>query len=105
MKYIIPIFILIFILAPMVVQAQGAVDKLLNLLDYIGLVLYWIGAAIALIVVLISGIQYMTAGGNEEKATKAKKTLIYGLIGAAIIAASGFILNLIEDILHKANIM
>ena len=55
--------------------------------------LYVIGFAVALIIVVIGGISYMTAGGDEEKTGKAKKTIITGLIGAAIILLAGIILD------------
>lgn len=55
--------------------------------------LYVIGFAVALIIIVVGGISYMTAGGDEEKTGKAKKTIITGLIGAAIILLAGIILD------------
>lgn len=40
---------------------------------------------VALVVIIIGGFMWMTAGGNEEKVGKAKKVLIQGLIGLVII--------------------
>lgn len=45
-----------------------------------------IGAILFVVVVLIGGLQYMMALGNEESTSKAKSTLTYGLIGLIIIA-------------------
>ena len=42
-------------------------------------------ALIAIIIVIIGGFEWMTAGGNEDKVTTAKKRLTYGIIGLAII--------------------
>ena len=61
--------------------------------------MFFIAAGLAIIVIVWAGIMYMVAGG-EEKATKAKKTLLYGLIGAAIVFSSGFIINLLMEILY-----
>jgi hypothetical protein len=61
--------------------------------------LYVIGFAVALIIVVIGGISYMTAGGDEEKTGKAKKTIITGLIGAAIILLAGIILDTLAKFL------
>lgn len=61
--------------------------------------LFFIAAGLAIIVIVWAGIMYMVAGG-EERATKAKKTLLYGLIGAAIVFSSGFIINLLMEILY-----
>jgi len=40
---------------------------------------------VAVVVILIGGFMWMTAGGNDEKVGKAKKILIQGLIGLVII--------------------
>lgn len=61
--------------------------------------MFFIAAGLAIIVIVWAGITYMVAGG-EERATKAKKTLLYGLIGAAIVFSSGFILNFLMEILY-----
>jgi len=45
-------------------------------------------ALIAIIIVLLGGFQWMTSGGNPEKVGSAKKTLIAGLVGLAIIFLS-----------------
>ncbi|MFA6521999.1 MAG: hypothetical protein WCT24_00145 [Patescibacteria group bacterium] len=43
---------------------------------------------VAIVIVLMGGFKWMTAGGNDEKVTEAKKLLIAGVIGLAIILAS-----------------
>jgi len=45
-------------------------------------------ALIAVVMILIGGFRWMTAGGNEEKVEGAKKLLIAALIGLVIILAS-----------------
>lgn len=105
MKRLIPIFVLIFLLMPTVAFAAPcgttgpSAAKLCLLLINIRNILWYVGWFIALIVIMIAGIMYMTAGGKQEQVDKAKKWLLYGIIGAAIILASGFILNIIKDLL------
>lgn len=48
-------------------------------------------AAIFFILIIYSGIQWMTAGGNEEKVTKARTRLINASIGLAITVTAYFI--------------
>ncbi len=43
---------------------------------------------VAVVIILIGGFQWMTAGGNEEKVEKAKKMIGAGVIGLAVILAA-----------------
>lgn len=52
--------------------------------NIVNLVLGFLGL-IAVVIILIGGFKWMTAGGNEEKVGEAKKLLIAGLIGLVII--------------------
>lgn len=54
-----------------------------------------IAAAACIGVIIWAGITYGTAGGDEDKVEKAKKHLIYGVIGVAIIIAAYGITQLI----------
>ena len=53
--------------------------------------------ALAMIMIVWGGITYMTAGGDEEKVGAAKKRVIWGLVGAAIIIATWAILTIIKN--------
>lgn len=112
MKYLIPILVISFLILPFIVRAAGCnscdcldalgmprVAKLCNLIDDIGFILYVFGAGFAIVMIIAGGIMYVTAGEGEDKAKKAKKTIINGLIGAAIIAASGFLFNLVANLI------
>lgn len=46
----------------------------------------------AVVVILISGVRYMTAGGDAQKATGARHTLIGALVGLAIISFASLII-------------
>lgn len=52
-----------------------------------------IAGSIMLIILIINGIRYMSAGGDERKAENAKKAIRWVLIGIIIILASGIIIN------------
>lgn len=43
---------------------------------------------IAVVIVLLGGFKYMIAGGNDEKTNEAKKLIISGIIGLAIILSA-----------------
>ncbi len=53
----------------------------------INLVLGLLGL-IAVIIILIGGFKWMTAGGNEDKVGEAKKMITQGLIGLVIVLAA-----------------
>ena len=41
-------------------------------------------AIVATLVIIYGGVQYLTAGGNEDNVANAKKTISYGIIGIVI---------------------
>ncbi|MFC1787622.1 Mbov_0395 family pilin-like conjugal transfer protein [Patescibacteria group bacterium] len=43
---------------------------------------------VAVIVILVGGFKWMTAGGNEDKVKSARKVLVSGVIGLVIILAA-----------------
>ena len=43
---------------------------------------------IAVVIILLGGFKWMTAGGNEEKVGEAKKLIISGIIGLVIILSA-----------------
>jgi len=117
MKYLVPIFLLMFLGFPLVANAQFQLchiftgydlseigpfgQKLINLLELITSLIVLIGIGIAVIVVIIAGIKYMTAGGDQAKVTEARKALTYGLVGFAIAVGAMFILCLVAEILSN----
>jgi len=58
-----------------------------------------IAVLIAVLMIIYSGFLFMTAGGEEEKITKAKKTLIWSLVGLAILIMGENFITLIKNIL------
>jgi len=57
-------------------------------------ILYWLLAIlsiVALIGFIIAGIMYLTAAGDETQAGKAKKAMMYSIIGV-IVGLSGFVI-------------
>ncbi len=97
-KTFLPYLAVIILFAPLLVSAaipRGGMELsgVVALIDKASDWLYVIGFAIALLVIIIGGISYMTAGGNEDRQKTAKKTIITGLVGAAIVLLAGIILG------------
>ncbi len=81
----------------------GLSDK--SVLDIISTLIGWLLAIfgfIALMGFIISGLQYLTAAGDEGQAETAKRNMQYSIIGI-IVALSGFIVIKAVDTLLNAN--
>ncbi len=78
---------------------EGTVDDIFQAGEtMIGYILGLIGS-VALLLIIISGVMYMTSMGNEEKITTSKKILTGAVIGLAIALLSYSLLQLVISIL------
>lgn len=59
------------------------------------------GVLIAVIFIIWGGIGFMMAGGNSEKAGKAKTRLFNGIIGALIVLGVGLILRTLSHLVTQ----
>ena len=58
-------------------------------------VLLSVVALIAAIFIIWGGFQYITSGGDENKAESAKRTILYAVVGLIIIGLSALIVNFV----------
>lgn len=59
---------------------------------------------VAVIIILLGGFKWMTAGGNEDKVAEARKLIISGVIGLVIImAAFGIAQFVINSLMSATN--
>jgi hypothetical protein len=63
--------------------------------DVAGIINGVIGALgiVAVIVIIMGGVSYMTSAGDSSKVKKAKDTILYGVIGLIIVMLSFAIVN------------
>lgn len=57
---------------------------------------------VAVVIILIGGFKWMIAGGNEDKVQEARKLIIAGIIGLAIILSAYAIANFVIEQLVEA---
>ena len=57
---------------------------------------------VAVVVVVIGGINYITSSGDAGKVDKAKKTILYGVIGLVICALAAAIVNFTIGAINSA---
>lgn len=73
------------ILLPALAMAQ--INNFCDIVGLVNTIARWFGTivfVIAVAAILYAAFLFLTAGGNEESLTTAKKTLIYGIIGIAV---------------------
>jgi len=59
-------------------------------------------AIVAVVIILLGGFKWMTAAGNEEKVSEARKLIVAGIIGLIIILAAWGIANFVLSSLLNA---
>ncbi len=62
-----------------------------------------IAGLVAVIFLVIGGISYMTSSGEAAKIEKAKKTILYAIIGLGIVALAEIITGFVSGMLREAN--
>jgi hypothetical protein len=62
-------------------------------------IIYWIGASIAIIMILLGGFYLLTSGGNPKQIMRGKQIIFYALIGLALITFVRGTIELIYAIL------
>jgi len=71
-----------------VAQATGGEGSIrVLILNIVNFFLLFLGL-IAVIMIIYGGITYVTAGGNQESVDKAKKIIMYAIIGIVIVLIS-----------------
>ncbi len=64
-----------------------------NNLQTIFRVVFVISAAIAVLMVVIGGLSYVLSNGDPQKTAKAKDTILYSLIGLAVVVLASVIVS------------
>jgi heme/copper-type cytochrome/quinol oxidase subunit 2 len=54
-----------------------------------------IAGVIAVIVIVVGGIRYIASGGDAEQVSRAKRTIIWAVVGLAVIVSGQTIINFI----------
>ena len=75
-------------------------DNIKTIPDFIRVLIeavLYIGIPIVALAIIYTGFLFVSAQGNSEKLTKAKKALVYTLIGAALLLGAFVIANAIQS--------
>jgi len=71
---------------------EGKVSSILG--NIVGFISY-IAGVIAIIMIIVAGIRYTTSGGDSNKVSAAKTSLIYALVGIAVAGACQILVHLV----------
>lgn len=72
-----------------------------SLFDRINSIYYWLVGILGFVGVLVGGFQYLTAGGNPDSVTKARKTILYTLLGIALASISYGVVTAVVDVVNQ----
>lgn len=81
-------------------NASGGVANLTCIGPLIKTLIDWLLAfsgAVAVFLILFSGIKFITSGADPKQVDSARKTLTYAVLGLVIILSSFMIINFIAD--------
>ncbi len=71
-------------------DVEGLITTIINIFS-------WVVGVIAVIMIIVGGFRYISSGGDSNKITAAKNTIIYAIIGLVIVALAQifvqFVLN------------
>jgi hypothetical protein len=76
-------------------DTAGTTDRLNSLLRQIINIFSIIVGVIAVIMIIIGGLKYITSGGDSGNISGAKNTIIYALVGLVIVALAQFIVRFV----------
>jgi len=107
MKKYIPV-ILGFAILALPVFAQGTTQPpevvICNIMNTVKTILLALGIGLAVILLIVGGIKYMTSQGDPEKAKSARGLIINALIGVGIMLVALFLIGLVQSFLVRGGI-
>jgi len=74
-------------------------DALVGIINNIANAVFYILLAVAVIMLLVAAFTWLTAAGNEEKITSARKMLIWALVGVAVALLSKGLVTVITSVI------
>jgi hypothetical protein len=105
MKKFLLIFAIGLLIVPLVAFAQyysqDATTIVCNALEVVKDIVSAIGFGIVIILIIVAGIKYMTAGGDESKTSEARKGIQNAIIGLVIVASAYFLISLAQGLVSE----
>jgi cytochrome bd-type quinol oxidase subunit 2 len=74
---------------------QTAKDKINSLITSIINIFSLVVGIVAVIMIIIGGLRYITSGGESSNITSAKNTILYAIIGLVVVALAQFLVRFV----------
>lgn len=69
-------------------SSTGGESKLINTVSNVLMAIYGIVGILAVVMIVVGGVKYMTSQGDPGKIQSAKNTIMYSIIGLVIVLAA-----------------
>ncbi len=76
-------------------SSDGGTEKLNSLITKFINILSAIVGIVAVIMIIVGGLRYITSGGSDSNVTGAKNTILYAVIGLIIVALAQIIVRFV----------
>lgn len=73
------------------------IKDIIDIVENVFSILIRLAGILAFITLIISGFQYLTAGGDAKKAQSARNTITYAILGLVLTILAYFILRFISE--------
>lgn len=80
-----------------VCPAAPSSDPIISIIKTAIEVISYIAGAATVILIIVSGLKFVTAGGSAESAASARNTLIYALVGIVVVIISQVLVVFVLD--------
>ena len=84
-------------------ETEGGGNWIVGLLTRIANWILDLAGALAVLAIVYSGLMYITSAGNQEKSEKAKKNLVWAIVGLIIILLSYLVVEWVRNILSTGS--
>ena len=79
-------------------SSQGNADQKIN--DIVKLVINifsWIVGIVAVVMIIVGGLKYITSGGDSSSTGSAKNTILFAVVGLIVVALSQFLVRFVLE--------
>jgi hypothetical protein len=84
-------------------KGSGQTDSITNVFKVVVNILLFIVGAVAVIMLVIGGLRYVTSNGDQNAVTGAKNTILYAIIGIVVAFLAFAAVTFVTDQLSKSD--